>query len=390
MRGLEKVTIALLLREPFFAHLLAGVNRRFDVLASPSLTLKDEQGGFIIMIDFNFWEQTLATPAQKTGALKSELLHLIFRHPLRAKPFEDRFLFNLAADLVVRPFLTDEEQLFPQFYKNDLLQKPSADVRDYYEALRQMQETNKEHPWLLEMRAVADRLVSGHQWWYEQRDQIETELLELSIQRWIDRAMQRLPVAAQKAIPDGLRPWLEWSNLQGRHQLDWRRMIRLFAARSSRTQLKNTVQRASKRYGTSPGIKIKRHYQIIVAIDVSGSISPMETGLFFREINYLRRIGAQILLVACDDQIRSVAPYNGQVPTHRPGAGGTDFTPVFQLANQERRYDALIYFTDGRAAAPEIVCRIPILWVITAGGIQPQEVAFKQLPGQKVKLPVDQ
>jgi predicted metal-dependent peptidase len=64
--------------------------------------------------------------------------------------------------------------------------------------------------------------------------------------------------------------------------------------------------------------------------------------------------------------------------------GGTDFVPVFKLADK-MHIQLLIIFTDGDGKVPES-CNQRVLWVLTRGGKKPCEfgdyVIFESLEGK--------
>ena len=51
------------------------------------------------------------------------------------------------------------------------------------------------------------------------------------------------------------------------------------------------MKRISKRYGTRPGIKIKRYQRLAVAVDTSGSIKENDFVIFFNEIHSMWKQG---------------------------------------------------------------------------------------------------
>ena len=129
---------------------------------------------------------------------------------------------------------------------------------------------------------------------------------------------------------------------------------------SRRTYLRNTLRRPSKRYGTTPGIKVRRRHQVIVAVDTSGSITDAMLSLVFAEIHQLYRQGAEITVVECDAAVHGTWAYRGEPPSSTGGGGGTAFDPAIAWANAlPRRPDALIYLTDGYAARPVLTPACP-------------------------------
>lgn len=74
---------------------------------------------------------------------------------------------------------------------------------------------------------------------------------------------------------------------------------------------KKTYQRESKRFNKTPGIKLKRKVQILVAIDTSGSIHNTELLDFFNEIHHIYKTKAKITIIECDSKIQSIWEYKG-------------------------------------------------------------------------------
>ncbi len=225
-------------------------------------------------------------------------------------------------------------------------------------------------------------------WWKEvsKLSQAEGEILEGYIDQVIINSIKRTKTKNYGNLPGGVRQYLDLLLESLKPKVNWRRVMRLFAASSNRTYLKNTIRRPSKRYGTTPGIKVKRKQKVLVAIDTSGSIQMDELNEFFNEIYYIWRQGAEVLVVECDVKIHRQYQFKGTLPKLVLGRGGTDFNAPLQFANEEYIPDAIFYFTDGYAAVPEVKCRRPILWVISSNGMNKGEGVWEQLPGRIVKI----
>lgn len=246
---------------------------------------------------------------------------------------------------------------------------------------------NKSQNRLLQlMRQQHHTQLDQHQNWEEiaQLSTAERKMLDSLINETIANTMQRVRGKQYGTLPGDLQAYLDALVESLKPNVNWRRVLRLFAASSSRTYLKNTIQRASKRYGTTPGIKIKRKQKIQVVVDTSGSVSDDDLREFFAEIYHIWKGGAQIHIVECDVDIQASYDYKGKAPSIVHGRGGTDFNAPMQYANEVYQPDAIVYFSDGEAPAPEIPTRAPILWLICEQGIS--EDAWDFLPGRKVKM----
>lgn len=114
---------------------------------------------------------------------------------------------------------------------------------------------------------------------------------------------------------------------------------------------------------------------MLVAIDVSGSITTTVLENFFSSVNRLFRYGvAQIDVCQFDAALGPIVPMqraNQEVTVK--GRGGTSYQPLFDLIEDNKNdYDGLIILTDGQAPPPTVGTagtqkqakpRIPVLWV---------------------------
>ena len=91
------------------------------------------------------------------------------------------------------------------------------------------------------------------------------------------------------------------------------------------------------------------------------------------------RQGSQVTIVEADNQVRSAWDYLGSSPEKARGRGGTNFDPALQWLNEAKpRYDAAVYFTDGKAAAPKVRPPCDVLWVLPPDGDE------RHLRGQRI------
>ncbi len=106
---------------------------------------------------------------------------------------------------------------------------------------------------------------------------------------------------------------------------------------------------------------------LLVAVDVSGSISTKMLQKFYSVINRFFKYGIESIdTVQFDTVLREIVPLKkASVEIKVVGRGGTDFQPVFDLMRTNKaHYDGVIIFTDGCAPDPEITGRRPkVLWI---------------------------
>jgi len=208
---------------------------------------------------------------------------------------------------------------------------------------------------------------------------------ESELDRMIIQARDRTPVKDRGTIPGRINEMINAIIEKRKPKVDWRRALRIFSASSRRTKVVHTMKRVSKRYGTRPGIKIKRFQKMAVAIDTSGSVSDDELGLFFSEIHGMWRQGAEVEIIESDADVQRHYTYRGKLPEFVSGRGGTEFDPVFRFLreNRQMQFDGCIYLTDGVAPEPEIRPPCKLIWVITPDGDAGEHLKY----GRVIKLP---
>jgi len=113
--------------------------------------------------------------------------------------------------------------------------------------------------------------------------------------------------------------------------------------------------------------------RLIVAVDISGSISDSEFKQAMQEVFHIvRNYKHDITLIECDDEIRRVYQVRelADIKNRLDVRGGTSYSPVFQYANEAKDIDLLIYFTDGKGEAKlaEPPRGYKVLWVLSGRG----------------------
>ena len=171
-----------------------------------------------------------------------------------------------------------------------------------------------------------------------------------------------------------------WGSIPGKLQgliraslkvdMDYRKMLSLFKTSviSSRRHL--TRMRPNRRSGfDAMGSRYELSTNLLIAVDVSGSVTDRNLQFFFSVINRLFKYGIEKLdVLQFDARIQGEPePLKKARKTVKVmGRGGTSFQPVADYYCKHPEYDGLIYFTDGYAPPPKFNTRRPIdvLWVL--------------------------
>jgi predicted metal-dependent peptidase len=405
--------ISLLLKEPFYGHLLSGVVRRIDDkvgTAAVSLT----PHGLHLIVNPGFFMKELKKD-ERVAVIKHEALHLLFRHlyrPLLQKG--DAKLFNIAADLVVNQHvapwpLPDMAVTLRAFTDMDM--EANQTLEYYYQKLKSLHEameagrpTGSPQSEEALLRVTSEPQQGDHSFWFagggEGFDESGPDsqssgpslteglrrAMEADLERHLMRARDHSASKDWGNLPAEIRTELEVIAQRRQPQIDWKRTLRLFASSGYRTEVVATQRRMSKRFGTFPGIRIRRKQRLAIVIDTSGSIGEDVLKVFFREVHGIWKNDAEVIVVECDADVQGAYPYKGKTPAAIQGGGGTSFDPAIAWVSNPRNgaFDACVYLTDGYASEPKVRPRCPLLWVITADGNPGDHLKFGrilQLPG---------
>lgn len=204
-------------------------------------------------------------------------------------------------------------------------------------------------------------------------DRAETQALA---QVW----QQRVVGAAQQALASGRMSML-WQNEFERHMhahLPWRALLARFLSANARHDF--SFQRISRRSEEVllPSLA-QPNARIVVALDISGSISRPEIQAFVDEVDALKsQLRVNVSVHACDMQLHADGPWEFakwqplQLPEDLGGGGGTRFTPVFAWLDEAAiKPDCLIYFTDALGEFPSLAPSYPVMWLVKGNGKVP-------------------
>jgi len=193
------------------------------------------------------------------------------------------------------------------------------------------------------------------------------EIESLSLQ-W----QQRMASAAQQAIQAGkmggsmarmvdhlLQPRLPWRMLLSRYMT--------MVARDDYTYMRPSSRRGDP--AVYPSLR-SAQLNIVVALDISGSISNNEINEFMSEVDSIKaQMRARITLLVCDSKLDGpwlFEPWDEfSMPKKFKGGGGTSFKPVMQWAQaQDEAPNLIVYFTDAQGEFPEKEPAFPVVWLV--------------------------
>jgi predicted metal-dependent peptidase len=375
---LGNIGIQLILEDPFWGWLYRQLPRKLDEKVEEVSLVAEEQDGLTIAFHPSL-EKKSHDPFFLTQ-VKHELLHFLLAHPLQRQQAAQKRYFDLAADLCVDQFLA----AYPGSLKiqdfSGFALVPHRSAQTYYRQFLNITEEGLAHQIATLEGCLLRRQkqVLKHEAWSSPDTQaydfdrlfnsLQQDLAEPTLIQWPERLW---PLFSEN-LPVSKANTLNW-----RDQLQW--LVRT----SRHTQLVYKKNKRSRRYGVSPGIKIKRKHRLLVALDTSGSVRAEELQLFFQEIHRLFRQGVEIEILECDVDIQRRYPYKGWPPEAVAGRGDTNYQPAIELFNEETDFGGLIYFTDGEGPPPFVEPKRPMLWVISREG---ERKKYEGFPGKIVPM----
>ncbi len=396
----------LLIKEPFYAHVAFGTTR---IITSkiPTAAVGVDDNRILLMFNEDFFLKQLTTQSQRVAVLKHEILHLVFKHLFRELIKKDPELMNLAADIVVNQYigswdLPDTAVTLSTFPELEL--KAGETMEYYYARLEELKEQDLVQRDCSQVgsaqsgacmngrdlsgsgmkgadlsgsksmeafkRLYGNERHSDHSQWIQPSSDDQMYALNGGIDKALMNAADRVNPSSYGLIPGDIRRRLDEIRENRVPKLDWKRQLRLFASSKGRSYIFHTMKRVSKRYGTRPGIRIRRKNRVAVVIDTSGSINEKTLELFIAEIEGIFRTGAEIIIIESDAEVQNVYPFKRGVNLTLKGGGGTAFDPAFKYINTGKSgaFDVCIYLTDGFAGEPYIKPRCSLLWVLDPTG----------------------
>lgn len=157
-----------------------------------------------------------------------------------------------------------------------------------------------------------------------------------------------------------------------RSQVNWRGLLRKYLGQIPSVSHIPTYKRPNRRFGYPYSGKKREHIdKALFAIDTSGSISDENLSQFLAELNkFVDQYPADLVLF---DTTITYGPKPFSKKNNKftfTGRGGTCVDDVLEMA-LERKYNSVVFLTDGYFPQPPDPGNLDVVWVITEGGTRP-------------------
>jgi predicted metal-dependent peptidase len=389
----DKVNLSLMEdKDNFYGYFLFQMSRkiRFDISSPTAVNFKRAK----YVIYFNPIIFLTLTIKQMETTIKHEILHIVSMHLIRAKELKGNYstlAINIAMDIVVNthldhlpPYATTLEWVNLN-YALKLL--PFETFEYYVEKIQTAINLLEEDKDAAEADSNKDEKIETayhpertHAIW-EDYSELDEQTLKKFTEKFID--------ASQKGqIPNYLESILS-SLKNSKGELPWNLYLKRLVGTIESNQ-KKMITRRNRRQPDRLDLRgqLRSHKaKILVALDISGSISDEEFNQAIKEVlSIVKNYNHEIMIIECDSEIRRVYKVKSvkDIKDRINIRGNTRFTPVFEYANT-KKINLLVYFTDGKGE--DKLLSIPrgykTLWVISGRG---DKLSLKETYGVVKKL----
>lgn len=368
---IQDVIMKLLIEQPFYGYVASCVSLvETDKTATITMASIPE-----LIIYYNpCWFDSLSTQ-HKMGTVLHELLHVVLMHQYR-RGNRQIILWSVACDMAV-------SEMLPSKY----ISADAVTVDRISRKIKRTIEHNRNAEYYYNIITDVDDAVSFAAIEGDSILVFEGEN-RLRVQKMSEETATAMEINALKSslaqtvseaqsdgeIPTGLEERVD--EVYKDFRMDWRIILKRFLTGRGKMITRKSYKRQSRRYEELPGTKRSVGVDALIAIDESGSIADSMVQSFYQELKEINKITGTSMLVTRFDTACSIpVPLNTfVVESKRIKRGGTDFRPIFKLADVQK-IPLVIVFTDGDGEAPASANQ-NTLWVLTKNAKKPASFGY--------------
>lgn len=363
---IQETLLKLLLKAPFYGYIASKLTIResFDI-KKIRITVYP-----VLVLTYNpQWFRDLSSD-QKIGAVLHELMHIILLHPFRRGDRKPS-LWAVAGDMAVnqyvdKKYLNDDSVTIDIIAKEFKIRIPYYQSSEFYYSILEKFESR-----LTLGGSEQEALII-----LESDKEMKTDIIEdqdvsssnlSAIKSEIVTSLENS--GAENEMPGELKKTLD--QVYHEYKVNWKSVLKRFLSKRGKINKRKSYKRISRRYENLPGTIKTKGVEALVALDESGSMSDELIKIYLKELKEINKItGVNIQVVRFDSSCSEPVPLRQYIEEEgRERRGGTDFRPIFKLADNIK-IPLVIIFTDGEGDAPESVNQ-RVLWLLTKGGRKP-------------------
>lgn len=343
---LQKAKASLMLEAPYFGNIASSI----EIVKNDSIPTYRYRNGKLYLN--SEWTQTLSN-AEIVSILANTAMKKVLHHEERGEKKSSR-VWDLATDYAINSMLLQNGFILPPEAPYDM-QFEGMYAEEIYKLLSNDSDIDEE-----DSSDEQDSEDNNN----NTENRLEKKLEKAYLKSLFDKMNREslLPEGLERVIPSYFK-----------NRIDWKERLRRYI---------NEFMKSSYRFMPPNSKHLYRGYalpslysdtiEIVVAIDVSGSIDEESLGIFFSELESIMMTFGEyaIDVITCDYKIRGVSRYTTAEPIIRPtleGGGSTDFRPLFDYVSKAIDNPKLIiYFSDAQGVFPDDTPNIDTLWILNS------------------------
>lgn len=397
-RGKLDDTLAAMFSNPeyranylFYAHVIGQCSIKIDkeIPAPAGVSFSVDHYNLYINPD-EFGRYTLK---ERLAILKHEALHILYGHLGERGNGKNPAGWNISTDCALNQHI-DQDHLpkcailpKPLEAKTGITVPMGQSAEFYYELLKsEMQKQPKQgdgEQQLQSQSSVFDSLngvrsMDTHKTWDESVG--DKDLQQDLTKRMIERA-QTETLKGKGTIPAACADWIELHSR--RSEVNWKRILRGIVGHK-RVGTRSTIVRLDRRFPNREDLRGKtrdRMFNLLVVVDVSGSMSPAAINTTLAEVRNICDITkTDVDLIQVDTVAYEPEKLSKKTRSiTRRGVGGTYLSTALDKAREKRiDYQAVVVLTDGGLYHKDLSVFAElnkrVIWLVESSGTVPDRM----------------
>lgn len=373
---IEKINFDMMNGEDnFFGLFLIQLKREIRIDITSACESTAQLSNFIIY--FNPYIFLKCSALEMQALIKHEIYHIMYNHIKQYKILSQKYsdtAINTAFDISINQYIKNlppwaetlenvrlsynvnlEYDKLPEYYAQKLQESINKRLKGEGAEIKNKNSKRNFNEF---------DVFYSHDLWKEPTDKFDYEQINSLTEKLVrNSAKGKLPRMVEEYI----------KRLDRKAEISWQDYLKRIIGTLPHGYRK-TITRRNRRqpYRYDLRGQLSNHIiQIVIAIDISGSMSDIEFDSAMLEVlSIFSKHSCEITVIECDNKIRRVYRLNSKrdLKKRTETKGGTSFSPVFEYMNKNKMKDHfLIYFTDGMGEK-ELTVRPQtkkILWVLT-------------------------
>ena len=386
-RGKLDDTLAAMFSNPeyranylFYAHVIGQCSIKIDkeIPAPAGVSFSVDHYDLYINPD-EFGHYTLK---ERLAILKHEALHILYGHLGERGNGKNPAGWNISTDCALNQHI-DQDHLpecailpKPLEAKTGITVPMGQSAEFYYELLKSEQQSQSQSSVFDSLNGV--RTMDTHKTWDESVG--DKDLQQDLTKRMIERA-QTETLKGKGTIPAACADWIELHSR--RSEVNWKRILRGIVGHK-RVGTRSTIMRLDRRFPNREDLRGKtrdRMFNLLVVVDVSGSMSPAAINTTLAEVRNICDITkTDVDLIQVDTVAYEPEKLSKKTRSiTRRGVGGTYLSTALDKAREKKiDYQAVIVLTDGGLYHKDLSVFAElnkrVIWLVESSGTVPDSM----------------